>query len=95
MEALLLVVSLITAAFSVPVEVQWLQWKELHGRIYTLETEQVRKDIWFDNHRYIERHNNEGYSYKLGLNEFVDMVRKRTPSYANNYYTCLFFHSVT
>lgn len=74
MEALIIVFSLITAGFSIPMEVQWLQWKELHGKTYTLENEPVRRAIWFDNHQYIESHNSEGHSYNLGHNEFADMV---------------------
>lgn len=52
--------------------------------------ENFRKAVYHDNQRMIELHNekyNLGlYSYKIKMNQFGDMVRKKNSSYVTNIY---------
>ncbi|KAK6467411.1 cathepsin L1-like [Huso huso] len=56
----------------------WQEWKGLHGKQYSEETESYRRMVWEDNWRFIEQHNQEHaagkHSYKLGMNHFGDLT---------------------
>ncbi|MGH0173585.1 UNVERIFIED_CONTAM: hypothetical protein FKN15_067148 [Acipenser sinensis] len=56
----------------------WQEWKGLHGKQYSEETESYRRMVWEDNWRFIEKHNQEHsagkHSYKLGMNHFGDLT---------------------
>ena len=75
MKKLLVVFSLVVAALSMPLEMEWHQWKQTHGKIYTEEDEPIHKAVWFKNYRHIQEHNSQDHSFELGLNQFADMVR--------------------
>lgn len=54
---------------------RWLGWKKLHSKYYeSADEEHKRMEVWRDNYRKILEHNNANYTFKLGLNEFADMV---------------------
>ncbi|KAG9337748.1 hypothetical protein JZ751_028245 [Albula glossodonta] len=57
----------------------WEDWKSLHGKEYTQDSEGQRRMIWEENHCFIQQHNLEEaqgkHSYKLGMNQFGDLVR--------------------
>lgn len=74
MKTFLLFFSLAMVALSLPLEMEWDQWKQFHGKIYTEDDEPIHKAVWFKNYRHIQEHNSQGHSFKLGLNEFADMV---------------------
>ncbi|XP_041085891.1 procathepsin L-like isoform X2 [Polyodon spathula] len=56
----------------------WQEWKGLHGKQYSEETESYRRMVWEENWRFIEQHNQEyaagKHSYKLGMNHFGDLT---------------------
>ena len=57
---------------------QWLQWKEVHGKIYENDaSERARRATWQANRELVERHNQEAdrHGFKLALNQFADQVR--------------------
>ncbi|XP_058870021.1 procathepsin L-like isoform X2 [Acipenser ruthenus] len=58
----------------------WQEWKGLHGKQYSEETESYRRMVWEDNWRFIEQHNQEHaagkHSYKLGMNHFGDLTNQ-------------------
>ncbi|KAG9337749.1 hypothetical protein JZ751_028246 [Albula glossodonta] len=58
----------------------WEDWKSLHGKEYTQDSEGQRRMIWEENHRFIQQHNLEEaqgkHSYKLGMNQFGDLMEK-------------------
>ncbi|KAK1133258.1 cathepsin L1-like [Acipenser oxyrinchus oxyrinchus] len=58
----------------------WQEWKGLHGKQYSEETESYRRMVWEDNWRFIEKHNQEHaagkHSYKLGMNHFGDLTNQ-------------------
>ncbi|KAK1139395.1 cathepsin L1-like [Acipenser oxyrinchus oxyrinchus] len=58
----------------------WQEWKGLHGKQYSEETESYRRMVWEDNWRFIEQHNQEHaagkHSYKLGMNHFGDLTNE-------------------
>lgn len=62
---------------SVPLDWQWEEWKVKHGKSYKDEAgENHRREVWMRNYHYILQHNRQDHLFKLGLNEFTDMVRK-------------------
>ncbi|XP_036393805.1 cathepsin L1-like [Megalops cyprinoides] len=82
------VVVLIVLAAGIPVlhaadhalDAAWEDWKSLHGKTYTEDSEGHRRMIWEENHRFIQQHNLEEaqgkHSYKLGMNHFGDLTQK-------------------
>ena len=74
MNTVLIALSIFTVVLSMPLEVEWNQWRQLHGKIYSDEDEQKSKMTWLENYQYIQKHNSENHQFKLGLNEFADMV---------------------
>ncbi|KAK1133260.1 cathepsin L1-like [Acipenser oxyrinchus oxyrinchus] len=79
---LVAVVTAVSAASSFSkdpaLEDPWQEWKGLHGKQYSEETESYRRMVWEDNWRFIEQHNQEHaagkHSYKLGMNHFGDLT---------------------
>lgn len=60
-----------------PLAGEWQRWKEQHGKVYEDdEQELLHSAIWIKNYQYIEKHNREDHPFKLGLNEFADIVSK-------------------
>ncbi|XP_066551438.1 cathepsin S [Amia ocellicauda] len=58
----------------------WADWKTLHGKQYTEDSEGYRRQIWEENLRFIEQHNLEHsqgkHSYTLGMNHFGDLTQQ-------------------
>ena len=55
---------------------QWQEWKQKHEKFYEkVEQESSYHKIWNQNYQYVKEHNRGDHSFKLGLNEFADMVR--------------------
>lgn len=58
-----------------PPNLEWRNWKERHGKIYSDEEEELtRKHIWLENSRFIKGHNKQNHPYELEINGFADMV---------------------
>eukprot|EP00301_Raphidiophrys_heterophryoidea_P019708 c4586_g1_i1.p1 GENE.c4586_g1_i1~~c4586_g1_i1.p1 ORF type:complete len:359 (+),score=83.79 c4586_g1_i1:42-1079(+) len=50
-------------------------WKQTHGKTYASEAEHnMRLETFVANAILVEKHNSEGHSYTLGLNQFADMT---------------------
>ena len=72
---LLLVLAVVSASSASPVETQWEQWKEQHGKSYLSGKDEFEKKMtWATNAKFIEDFNKEGHSYTLGTNHFTDVV---------------------
>ena len=74
MKFIVITLSLVGVGISVPLDVEWLQWKQHHGKTYSPEEEAKSWSIWSQNYHYIQKHNSENHPFKLGLNEYADMV---------------------
>jgi len=56
-------------------------WMETHGKSYVTKEEYARRlDIFIANSILVEKHNSEGHSFTLGLNQFADMTPKEFAS---------------
>lgn len=60
-------------------DTEWATFKTMHKKMYrSLEMEEIRKTIWLENKKYIERHNNlymQGLSsFYMGQNEYTDLT---------------------
>lgn len=80
-----LVVSAAAVSHQELVGAEWSAFKALHGKEYQSETEEYyRMKIYMENRLKIARHNakyaNNEVSYKLAMNEFGDLVRRRMHS---------------
>ena len=55
---------------------EWHSWKQLYNKKYESdEEEKFRYTIWNETRKWIERHNSDkSQTYKLGMNQFGDMV---------------------
>jgi C1A family cysteine protease len=52
-------------------------WKQTYGRVYATKEEHARRlEIFTANSILVEKHNSEGHSFTLGLNQFADMTPK-------------------
>ena len=53
----------------------WDLWKSQYAKSYEDEaTESVRRLVWEDNWRFVQRHNSEGHSFQVEMNKFADLV---------------------
>ena len=81
-KVMLLLLAIVGAAISHPLQdalgdSNWKAWKSFHGKAYKdLKEERIRNFVWQDNLKKIVRHNEEGHSYTLAMNNFGDMVNK-------------------
>ena len=72
----LFLLTCLTVVLSAPLDWQWNEWKQKHGRSYGNKTEEDHsRDIWINNFKYIMEHNRQQHPFKLGLNGYADMVR--------------------
>lgn len=55
---------------------EWRQWKQRHGKTYpSLQVEQQHMEIWIENYRYVQDHNNKtDVTFEVELNSFADQV---------------------
>lgn len=52
-------------------------WLARHGKVYNgLEEKDKRFQIFKDNIMFIDEHNSENRTYKVGLNQFADLTNK-------------------
>ena len=60
---------------------EWQAWKTTHKKTYSGSVEVERRLIWQENLEFIVKHNLEHqrglHSYRLGMNEFGDMVSSK------------------
>lgn len=67
--------SLAKMILATPQEAEWQLWKQQHGKVYQNDDQELLHSvIWTKNYQYIEKHNTGNHSFKLGLNEFADIV---------------------
>ncbi|NXC03329.1 CATL1 protein, partial [Orthonyx spaldingii] len=70
-------------------EEAWQGWKSLHAKEYPREAEAVRREIWEQNLRHIQRHNQEEsqgkHSYRLAMNHFGDLTDQEFNKLMNGY----------
>ena len=76
--ALLGVVFVITTSADESLPKDWEGFKKYHGKTYSLEEDELRKEIFSSNKALVDLHN-EKYAkgevpYSIGLNQFSDMV---------------------
>jgi len=57
------------------VDASWSAWKLKYNKNFlSAEEDAVRKQIFEKNVAYINKHNSEGHSYELGMNQFGDLT---------------------
>ena len=74
---LLLSAILYQYALSAPFHKEWLLWKKEHDKAYPhREEESKRHNIWLENKKYIEEHNQEAHihGFTLKMNHLGDLV---------------------
>ena len=75
MKLLLFFAAVIGVSFSVNLDDEWGNWKSFYAKAYDDEAqESVRRLVWEDNWRFVQRHNSEGHTYEVEMNEFADLV---------------------
>ena len=76
MKSIILVLALcVCASFAYELEeYTWEGFKKIHKRTYVGVEEKMREKIFDDNLQYIRDINAQDYSFKLGVNQFADMV---------------------
>ena len=76
MKSIILVLALcVCASFAYEFEeYTWEGFKKIHKRTYVGIEERMREKIFLDNLKEIEDFNAEDHSYKLGVNQFTDLV---------------------
>ncbi|XP_044175712.1 procathepsin L-like isoform X2 [Acropora millepora] len=56
-------------------DTQWKAWRAFYKKSYATETEEnARRGIWRDNLKKIAKHNSEGHSHVLAMNQFGDLT---------------------
>jgi cathepsin L len=56
------------------VDASWTAWKLKYQKSYLGAEESTRQAIFNENLAYITKHNSEGHSYELGMNQFGDLT---------------------
>ena len=75
----LLIVVVVTSCSALPIEEEWEQWKEQHGKSYLNGKEEFQKKVtWAKNADFIADFNQQEHSYTLAMNHFTDVVSVRT-----------------
>jgi len=68
-------VSALNVQTTLDVDASWTAWKLKFNKQYlSAEESAVRKQIFEKNVAYINKHNSEGHSYELGMNQFGDLT---------------------
>ena len=77
-----ILLALIGVSFASKLDVEWQQWKAKYGKTYQVDAEEsVRKLIWLDNWKFVQKHNSENHTFTVETNEFADLVAKLYSSY--------------
>ncbi|NWH97458.1 CATL1 protein, partial [Tichodroma muraria] len=70
-------------------EEAWEGWKNLYAKEYPREVEALRREIWEENLRHIQQHNQEEsqgkHSYRLAMNHFGDLTNQEFNELMNGY----------
>ena len=75
MKSFLLLTVVIGAVFSATLDDEWELWKLKYSKEYEDDAaESVRRVVWKSNWQFVQRHNSEGHSYEVEINEFSDLV---------------------
>jgi len=73
----LVVLSLLAVTNSLPTIYQFNAWKQTHGKVYHLDEETNRRQVFMDNMKFIEEYNaREDTTMTLGTNEFADLTHE-------------------
>lgn len=71
---LCILLALIGASFA-QLDAEWQQWKTRYGKAYVDDAEEsVRKLVWLDNWKFVQKHNSEKHSFTVETNQFADLV---------------------
>lgn len=83
--------SIVALATSLPLKEEWEDWKREHGKQYADDLEEsIRHAIWFQSYHHIQEHNKREDAFKLGLNEFSDLVRTSALQVCSSISKCYF-----
>ena len=76
LSSILVVIVALSTCSAVPIETEWKQWKEKHGKAYLSGKEEFQRKItWGRNAEYIRNFNQGEHIYSLAMNHFSDVVR--------------------
>ena len=81
----------LAVASAVEYSADWQEWKDLFGKSYECEHEELaRYTVYVANKAYIEEHNKnaDAHGYTLKMNEFGDLVRTCMFNYSNTIFKC-------
>lgn len=67
--------TLISVALSTPALMSWEDYKVHFGKMYTAGEHDLRQAAFQANVELIKKHNGEGHSYTLGVNQFADLTQ--------------------
>ena len=68
-------VAYIALVWCAPMDLEWKNWKQEHGKFYMEESEEFyRRKVWSENLMFINEHNLQNNTFKLKPNGFADMV---------------------
>ena len=71
----LLLLSIVVLATTLPLQDEWENWKREHEKQYSSDMEEsFHHAAWFQSYHHVQQHNQREESFKLGLNEFSDLV---------------------
>ncbi|XP_068459020.1 pro-cathepsin H [Clinocottus analis] len=59
---------------SAPDEFRFKSWMAEHNRVYSMQEYHERLQIFSENNRRINKHNEENHTFTMGLNQFSDMT---------------------
>ena len=72
---LVVVVVALSSCSAVPIETEWKQWKEQHGKTYLNGKEEFQRKItWARNAKFVKDFNQGQHSYSLAMNHLSDVV---------------------
>nr|AHW80377.1 cathepsin L protease [Cerebratulus lacteus] len=84
--------AIVATAFAAPIpdlDEEWTNFKATHVKTYEVEEELVRKAIFHNNLRIIQKHNVEAdlgqHTYWMGVNEYSDWTSTEFRNYMNGY----------
>lgn len=70
-----IIVACVTLVWCAPMDFEWKNWKQEHGKFYREESEELyRRKVWSENLLFIREHNLRNHTFKLEINGFTDMV---------------------
>eukprot|EP01105_Mastigella_eilhardi_P008695 TRINITY_DN2098_c0_g2_i2.p1 TRINITY_DN2098_c0_g2~~TRINITY_DN2098_c0_g2_i2.p1 ORF type:complete len:320 (-),score=121.59 TRINITY_DN2098_c0_g2_i2:109-1068(-) len=76
MKAVLVLALALAAAAAADYETMFAEWRAQYNKFYQADELATRLRVFTDNAKLVERHNAEGHSWELGLNQFADMTNE-------------------